>query len=200
MRISNSTLSLYTHFVTRIYSILGVVSCLILGLDQWTKQIALELLRFEGDTKGFLSWWSWTLVYNRAAAFGIFSSLPFVETEAVRIGFLLAVPVLVLGLLWFFYIRNFEINENYRPAVMGLVVGGAIGNLIDRIRFGYVVDFVDWFYPTANGKCIPLFFLGSDNNTCHWPVFNIADSAISVALVLLIIEPLVLKQGKKIAA
>jgi signal peptidase II len=186
--------------VTRIYSILGVVSCLILGLDQWTKQIALELLRFEGDTKGFLSWWSWTLVYNRAAAFGIFSSLPFVESESVRIGFLLAVPVLVLGLLWYFYIREFKNDENYRPAIMGLVVGGAIGNLIDRIRFGYVVDFVDWFYPAASGKCIPLFFLGSDGNTCHWPVFNIADSAISVALVLLLIEPLVLKQGKKIAA
>lgn len=182
--------------MVRIYSILGVVGCLILGLDQWTKQIALEVLRFEGDSRGFLSWWSWTLVYNRAAAFGIFSSLPFVETEAVRIGFLLAVPVLVLGLLWYFYIRKFEVGENYRPAVMGLVVGGAIGNLIDRIRFGYVIDFVDWFYPTSSGKCIPLFFLGSEGTGCHWPVFNIADSAISVALVLLLLEPFVLKQNE----
>ncbi|MEZ4814887.1 MAG: signal peptidase II [Bdellovibrionota bacterium] len=180
--------------MTRIYSILGVIGCLILGLDQWTKQLALEVLRFEGDSKGFLSWWSWTLVYNRAAAFGIFSSIPFVDTEAVRIGFLLAVPVVVLGLLWYFYIRKFEANENYRPAVMGLVVGGAIGNLIDRIRFQYVVDFVDWFYPSASGKCIPLFFPGQNGTTCHWPVFNIADSAISVALVLLILEPFVLKQ------
>lgn len=180
--------------MTRIYSILGVISCIILGLDQWTKQIALELLRFEGDSKGFLSWWSWTLVYNRAAAFGIFSSLPFVESDAVRVTFLLAVPVIVLGLLWFFYIRKFEAHENYRPAVMGLVVGGAIGNLIDRMRFGYVVDFVDWFYPTASGKCLPLFFAGQDNLSCHWPVFNIADSAISVALVLLILEPFILKQ------
>lgn len=181
--------------MTRIYSILGVVSCLILGLDQWTKQIALEVLRFEGDTRGFLSWWSWTLVYNRAAAFGIFSSLPFVESDTVRIAFLLAVPVIVLGMLWFFYIRHFKSSENYRPAVMGLVVGGAIGNLIDRMRFGYVVDFVDWFYPTASGKCLPLFFASQDALSCHWPVFNIADSAISVALVLLLIEPLVLKQN-----
>lgn len=180
--------------MTRIYSILGVVSCIILGLDQWTKQIALEVLRFEGDTRGFLSWWSWTLVYNRAAAFGIFSSLPFVESDAVRIAFLLAVPIIVLALLWFFYIRDFKAHENYRPAVMGLVVGGAIGNLIDRTRFGYVVDFVDWFYPTASGKCLPLFFAGQDAVTCHWPVFNIADSAISVALVLLVLEPFILKQ------
>lgn len=186
--------------MTRVYSILGVVACLILGLDQWTKQIALELLRFEGDTKGFLSWWSWTLVYNRAAAFGIFSSLPFVETEAVRIGFLLAVPIVVLGMLWYFYIRKISNVENYRPAVMGLVVGGAIGNLIDRVRFGYVVDFVDWFYPLSGQKCLPLFFLGSDTQTCHWPVFNVADAAISVALVLLLFEPLIIKEKDNVSS
>ncbi len=180
--------------MTRIYSILGVVSCVVLGLDQWTKQIALEALRFEGETKGFLSWWSWTLVYNKAAAFGIFSSLPFVQSESVRIGFLLMVPVVVLGLIWYHYIRKFNAGENYRPAVMGLVVGGAIGNLIDRLRFGYVVDFVDWFYPASSSKCIPLFFY--DRQSCHWPVFNIADAGISIALVLLLFEPLFYKPAK----
>jgi len=179
--------------VTRVYSLLGVIGCLILGLDQWTKQLALESLRFEGETKGFLSWWSWTLVHNKAAAFGIFSSLPFVDSDAVRIAFLLAVPLVVLGLLWYFYIRHFKNAENFRPAVMGLVVGGAIGNLIDRIRFGYVIDFIDWAYPTAAKTCIPLFFMGNEGGACHWPVFNVADSAISVALVLLILEPMFLK-------
>jgi signal peptidase II len=179
--------------VTRVYSILGVVACLILGLDQWTKQLALEALRFEGESRDFLGWWSWTLVYNKAAAFGVFSSLPFVDSEAVRISFLLAVPVIVLALLWYHYVRKFDAVENYRPAVMGLVVGGAIGNLIDRIRFRYVIDFIDWFYPSKSGNCIPLFFQGSDGVTCHWPVFNVADAAISAALVLILLEPLVRK-------
>jgi signal peptidase II len=73
---------------------------------------------------------------------------------------------------------------------MGLVFGGAIGNLIDRIRFGYVIDFIDWFYPSANGQCIPLFYY-QPGSGCHWPVFNIADSAISIAVVLLMIDSFV---------
>jgi len=186
--------------VTRNYSILGVIGCLILGLDQWSKQLALENLRFEGDSKEVLSWWSWSLVHNKAAAFGIFSSLPFVDSEPVRIAFLLAVPIIILAVLWFSYIRKFAHIENYRPAVMGLVVGGAIGNVIDRIRYGYVIDFVDWFYPSSSGKCIPLFFLGNDGHSCHWPVFNVADSAICVALVLLLCEPLIRPTSKQNAA
>jgi len=53
---------------------------------------------------------------------------------------------------------------------LALIVGGALGNLIDRVRFGYVVDFVHWYW-----------------NDFHWPVFNLADSAISIAAVLLIV-------------
>ena len=183
--------------MSRLYSILGVVACLVLGLDQWTKQIAIEAFRFEGETKAFLSWWSWTMVYNRAAAFGIFSSIPGVDSDSVRIGFLLFVPIVVICCLWFFYVRHFKKDEIFRPAVMGLVIGGALGNLIDRLRFKYVIDFIDWFYPSSNGKCIPLFFSGEEGLTCHWPVFNIADSAICVAIVLLLLEPWILKHSAK---
>jgi signal peptidase II len=54
---------------------------------------------------------------------------------------------------------------------LGIILGGAIGNFIDRIRLGYVIDFIDWHWYTSN-----------------WPTFNIADSAISVGVVLLVIE------------
>lgn len=137
------------------------------------------------------------MVYNRAAAFGIFSSIPGVDSDSVRIGFLLFVPIVVICCLWFFYIRHFKKDEIFRPAVMGLVIGGAIGNLIDRLRFKYVIDFIDWFYPSSNGKCIPLFFSGEEGLTCHWPVFNIADAAICVAIGLLLLEPWILKHSAK---
>lgn len=137
------------------------------------------------------------MVHNYAAAFGSFSKVPFITSESSRVLFLLLVPVLVLCLLWFFHIRHITKKEIFRPAVMGLVIGGAIGNVIDRLRFGYVIDFIDWFYPTSSGKCLPLFFLGSEAKTCHWPVFNFADSAISVALVLLLLEPFILKNLPK---
>ena len=78
---------------------------------------------------------------------------------------------------------------------MGLVFGGAVGNMIDRVRFGYVIDFIDWFYPSSSGSCIPLFYPMSQTGSCHWPVFNIADTAISIAMGLLIVYSF--KQGKE---
>ncbi len=181
----------------KVYSILGIVALVILGLDQWTKHWALETLVKEGNSRPVLSWWSWTMVHNYAAAFGSFSKVPFITSESSRVLFLLLVPIVVLGLLWFFHIKHITKKEIFRPTVMGLVVGGAIGNVIDRLRFGYVIDFIDWFYPSTSGKCLPLFFLGSEGKSCHWPVFNVADAAISIALVLLLLEPFILKNLPK---
>jgi len=167
--------------MSRIYSIILSIGVFVIAIDQWTKNLALDKLAREGDTIPFLSWFSWTLVYNRGAAFGMLRNLP----ESIRIGFFVLLPFVVLTLLWFSYVRNFKKTDSLGPIAMGLVFGGAIGNVIDRIRFGYVIDFIDWFYPTSSGKCLPLFFQISPTE-CHWPVFNIADSAISCAMVLLL--------------
>lgn len=178
----------------RVYSLILSLGCFILVIDQWTKQHFLEILKNEGDSIPVFGWWSWTLVYNRAAAFGIFGTLPdFLEN--FRVLFLLLLPSTILFCLWFFWVRHFQKDELFRPVVMGLVFGGAIGNIIDRIRFGYVIDFIDWFYPSSSGKCIPkVFFVGHDNITCHWPVFNIADSAITAAMILIAYETLFIRR------
>jgi signal peptidase II len=108
--------------------------------------------------------WNWTLVHNTGAAFSfladaggwqqwLFSALA-VIISAICVGMLAKQP-----------------RGDWRMALpLVLIIGGALGNLIDRVRFGYVVDFVHWYW-----------------NDLHWPVFNLADSAITVAAVLLII-------------
>ena len=171
--------------MSRVYSIILSLAALVLALDQWTKQSALTALGREGDSIPVLSWFHFTLVHNHAAAFGVFHGIP----EGLRVGFLMLLPLAVLTLLWWFFVRKMSPVETLAPVTMGLVVGGAIGNLIDRICFGFVIDFIDWFYP-SKGSCLPLFFPGSTNGlegSCHWPVFNVADSAISIAMVLLVI-------------
>ena len=171
--------------MSRVYSIILSLAALVLALDQWTKQSALTALSREGDSVPVFGWFHFTLVHNHAAAFGVFHGIP----ESLRVGFLMILPLAVLSLLWWFFVRKMSPSETLAPVTMGLVVGGAIGNLIDRIRFGFVIDFIDWFYP-SKGSCLPLFFPGPTNElggSCHWPVFNVADSAISIAMVLLVI-------------
>lgn len=170
--------------LTRVYSIILSCGAAVIALDQWTKQLALEKFAGEGDSSPFLSWWNFTLVHNYGAAFGMFRGLP----DAIRTGFLILLPVIVLTVLWWFYVRKFGSEERLGPAAMGLVLGGAIGNLIDRLRHGYVIDFIDWFYPST-GECLPKFHKFTPA-TCHWPVFNVADTAISIAMVLLILHSL----------
>ena len=166
----------------RIYALILSFGAFTIALDQWTKSLALETFAHPGDTREFLGWWNWTLVHNQGAAFGSFRGLP----ESVRVGFLIALPLAVLTFLWWAYVRKFAKDSTIGPVAMGFVLGGAVGNLIDRIRFGYVIDFIDWFYP-SNGECLPLFHKFTPTS-CHWPVFNVADSAICLAVALLFID------------
>ena len=176
----------------KIYALIFSIATLIVAADQWTKNIALEALQTQGRSIPWFEGFHFTLVYNYGAAFGMLNDLG----ENVRTIFFLSLPAFVLGILWWTYIRKFKVTERLGPVAMGLVVGGALGNFIDRVRFGYVVDFIDWFYKTESSSCIPLFFFISPN-TCHWPVFNIADSAISVAMVLLIGHSFLTEKSQK---
>ena len=110
-----------------------------------------------------------THVQNMGAAFGLFANQTFLLS-------LVAIVGLVIVLLFYRYLSE----SNILGAIaLGLVFGGAAGNLTDRIRLGYVTDFVD----------VRLW------NDFHWPAFNAADSAITVGVILLILFIFITSQG-----
>jgi signal peptidase II len=105
-----------------------------------------------------------TYVRNKGAAFGILAD------SSIRIPFFITVSIAaMLGILW--YIKQLREDQKLAILSLSLVFSGAFGNLIDRIRLGEVIDFLDVFW-----------------GRYHWPAFNVADSAITTGVTLLFIE------------
>lgn len=139
------------------------VSLLVIALDQATKAIALQALVPYTPRAVIPHVLNWTLAFNRGAAFSIFADSS--GWQAWLFGGVAVVVCIALG-IWLARIPRRE----WRTALpVALIIGGALGNLIDRIVHGRVTDFVQVYW-----------------HAWSWPAFNVADSAISVGAVLLI--------------
>ena len=147
---------------TRVAVLAGVV----VVLDQITKLIALARLVPGATVRVIDDVLALTLVLNPGLAFGLLASVP---TEWRWIVALLSVVALVI--LVRVALRILPRGGFADHGAIGLIFGGAIGNLIDRARFGAVIDFVDVHY-----------------RGWHWPAFNVADSAITVGVTVLAIR------------
>lgn len=150
------------------YLLLLALSGTIISLDLWTKNLILQHFHLGKSIELIPGVFSLTYVRNAGAAFGILNTVD----PAFRIPFFIAMPALALGLIFYFFSKLKE-EETLMAASLSLIVGGAIGNLIDRIRFSYVVDFLDFYW---------------GNGGPHFPAFNVADSAITVGVSLMIID------------
>lgn len=142
------------------------LAVLIIVVDQVTKIWAETVLSAEGPIE-VLSWFNFTLAYNRGAAFSFLAGAGgWQRYFFLGIG-LVAVVIIVV------WLRRLRADE--RMTALGLVsiLGGAIGNLIDRVLYGHVIDFIDWHYAGW-----------------HWPAFNIADSSILMGAVLVVLSGL----------
>ena len=118
-----------------------------------------------GEIKPIIpSFFNLTLVYNPGVAFGVFSDL----SDAVRIAVLTATTGIALLAIGYFLFSQYR-HDIIAQAALAMITGGAIGNIIDRVRLGEVVDFLDFFIANY-----------------HWPAFNIADSAICVGVCILL--------------
>ncbi|MDO9558631.1 MAG: signal peptidase II [Syntrophales bacterium] len=148
------------------YILLGVTTGLILLLDQITKFYVDASMRLHESIPVIQGLFSITYVRNPGAAFGFLAD----ASPLFRSIFFLAVTVLAI-ILVVHYIWKSRVEEPFLTFALSLILSGAVGNLIDRIRFGEVIDFLD-------------VYIGS----YHWPAFNVADSAISVGAVILFIE------------
>ncbi len=111
-----------------------------------------------------------TYLTNNGAAFSILAGQPALWRQVFFIG----TALVALVLIWLFQ-RSYGRDSRLYTVALALVAGGAVGNLIDRVRFGFVIDFLD-------------FHIG----TYHWPTFNVADSAIFIGVSLFIFKNLVL--------
>lgn len=138
------------------------LSALLVVLDQWTKLIAVGALAYLTPVP-VLPGLNWTLVHNEGGAFSFLSS----HGGWQRWFFLVVASAVTIALVE--WLRRTSRRHWVLCLPLALLIGGAIGNLIDRARLGYVIDFVDVYY-----------------GTWHWPAFNVADSGISVGIVMLI--------------
>ncbi|MFZ7126773.1 MAG: signal peptidase II [Desulfobacterales bacterium] len=142
------------------YRLLAVVTLIILVLDQATKALVLQQIPLHGSIPVISGFFNLTHIHNPGGAFGFLAD----QSIGVRRLFFLIISSAAVVLVFWFY-RTTPRDRPFLALAFALIFGGAIGNLIDRFRFGKVVDFLD-------------FYLGQ----WHWPAFNVADSAITVGI------------------
>ena len=149
-----------------------VLSVLIIVLDQWTKALIVNSFQLY-ESREILSWFNLVHVRNFGAAFSFLSS------EGGWQRWFFTVLTSVISVVLVVWIVRLPAAEKLQRIAFTLVLGGAIGNLIDRVRLGYVVDFIDWHVAEH-----------------HWPAFNIADSAICIGVGLLFVQMFFMSKTK----
>ncbi|HZV96549.1 MAG TPA: signal peptidase II [Candidatus Nitrosocosmicus sp.] len=149
--------------------LIAALAAVIFVADLVTKYVALGRLRPGVPVPVVDGFFSLTLVMNPGLAFGMLGDVP--ESLRWMVGLLSVGALVVLAVL---AARVLPGGGRWSQLALGLVFGGAAGNLVDRVRFGAVVDFLDFYW-----------------RAYHWPAFNVADSAISVGVTLLALRMLV---------
>jgi len=144
----------------------AITLLLVVLIDQITKMWAVSTLQLQQSVEVLGRFLMFTLVYNKGGAMG---------TNFGSTSYYLISAILILGFVLYYLIANRGLNRITYP--LALIAGGAIGNVIDRIRFGQVVDFIDVDFFDIN-----LFGYHLD----RWWTWNVADAAISCSIVFLI--------------
>ena len=136
--------------------IILIVTCLFaLSLDQLTKHFVLSSLGYKSIYK-ITNFLNFVKIWNNGISFGVFSEHNFSPIIFVCLSIIIIILILYL-------------MSNINPVLQGFIIGGAVGNLIDRILFGKVFDFIDFHI-----------------NHLHYPAFNIADSLIVISVIIII--------------
>lgn len=150
-------------------AVAGVVAL----LDQITKLVILETVMNPPRVIEVTPFFNLVLVWNRGISFGI------LDSDVTWIPLVLSLLAIVITGILVVWLRRTE--RSLAAVAIGLVIGGAVGNVIDRVRFGAVVDFLDFH---AFGW--------------HWPAFNVADAAITTGVALILLDSLFESRGKHV--
>ena len=149
----------------RRYSILSCVVLTIIVVDQVTKAYIDSSMHLHQSISIIPGYFNLTYIRNPGAAFGIMGTW----SSGFRLVFFFLTSVLAMGLLFTIFMR-LEPGDWWGQLTIASIFGGAIGNFIDRLQYGEVIDFLDFYI-----------------NGYHWPAFNVADSAISIGVVSLLL-------------
>jgi signal peptidase II len=141
-----------------------IISAIVIGLDQVTKWLMVSWLALY-ETVAIMPYFNLTMAHNHGAAFSFLAQAGGWQRWFFIV---LAIVISTVLLVW---LSKLKPEAKLEAVSLSLILGGAIGNVIDRIYYGYVIDFLD-------------VYIGNS----HWPAFNVADAAICIGAVLLIID------------
>ncbi|ABQ28457.1 signal peptidase II [Geotalea uraniireducens] len=155
------------------YLILLTVSILVIGIDQATKLFVNKVMDLHSSITVVQNFFNITYMRNKGAAFSFLSNFNY------RIPFFILVSLVAVVVI-ISVIYKLRPDQKFAALSLSLILSGALGNLIDRVRLGEVIDFLDahWYEH-------------------HWPAFNVADSAICVGVFLLAIDMFLEEQRQK---
>ena len=142
-----------------------LVSLLVIALDQVTKYLVRSSIGLGDSHVVIPNLFNLVLAYNKGVAFGVFAGI---GDNVLRYAVLGVTTLIALGAVYVFA-RSESCANKPSQIALAMILGGAIGNVIDRVWFGMVTDFLDFYW-----------------GTYHWPAFNIADSSICVAVIILL--------------
>ena len=155
-----------------------IIPGIVVFLDQLTKYIVKKYLVLGESIKVIGNTVCFTYIENVGMAFGI-------KVDSIKIFTFLS---LIVTVFIFYYLYKIRKKRFFYRFPFSLILGGALGNLIDRIMFGRVVDFVDVNIPDISIPSLDLFFFHTPGFELHrWPIFNFADAAITVGMIILLI-------------
>lgn len=145
----------------------SIVAAAVLVADQATKAIVQTAMALH-ESIDLLPVLALTYVRNTGAAFGVLAAVP----PGIRLPLFLVVTIVAVGALVSF-LRRTPPDQRWLVGALGGILGGALGNLICRVRYGEVIDFIDVHW-----------------GALHWPAFNVADSAITVGVAIVLLHGL----------
>lgn len=144
------------------FGLLALVALVVMAIDQWTKWLTLAYIPEHRPIPVISGFFDLVNVRNRGAAFGFLNRSDIEWQFWLFLGATVAAVAAIIAL-----IRSMREDDRRLVLGLGLVMGGALGNLVDRVRFRAVIDFLD-------------FYIGA----WHWPAFNVADVAICLGALL----------------
>ena len=156
------------------FKLTAILAAIVCALDQFTKWLILEVVMQPVQTFEITGFFNIVLAFNRGVSFGLFGN------DAAIMPYILSAVAFAIVIALLVWLRGQD--QMINAVAVGLVIGGAIGNVIDRLRIGMVVDFLD-------------FHLAG----WHWPAFNVADTAIFLGVGVLMFASLFggAREGKR---